>query len=69
MAEQKKDEKQENASTDTNKIAMETTGERAPRSDTDGNLEERAGEDYDDMDATSGAGGIGAGGGTSGVPT
>ena len=66
---QKDKKTEENEGTETNQIAMETTGERAPRSDTGGNLEERAGEDYDEMDSTSGAGGVGAGGGTSGVPT
>lgn len=69
MAEQEKEKTEPEASTDTHKIAMETTGELAPRSDQDGNLKKRACDDEDEMDATSGAGGIGAGGGTSGVPT
>ena len=68
MAEQNKDDKeQDNGGTETNQLAMETTGERAPRSDLGGNLEKRAGEDEneEDFDATSGAGGTTAGGGTS----
>ncbi|HEY0461301.1 MAG TPA: hypothetical protein VGC97_19350 [Pyrinomonadaceae bacterium] len=71
MAEHDKDAEEQDNSTDTYKIAMETTGETAPRSDLDGNLEKRAGEDEnsEDFDATSGAGGTTAGGGASGVPT
>ncbi|HEY8563321.1 MAG TPA: hypothetical protein VIL74_23285 [Pyrinomonadaceae bacterium] len=72
MAEQEKDgQERESEGTETNQLAMETTGERAPRSDLGGNLEERAGgnENDEEFDSTSGAGGTTAGGGTSGVPT
>ena len=72
MTEQKKNEKEESieGGTETYRIGKELTGdEHVPRSDHDGNLKERAGDSDDDFDATSGAGGIGAGGGTSGVPT
>jgi hypothetical protein len=71
MAEQKKPENEQNSGgTETYRIGKELTGDdQVPRSDQDGNLKERAGETDDDFDATSGAGGIGAGGGTSGVPT
>ncbi len=71
MAEQKKDDQEQTEGTETNQLAMETTGERAPRSDLGGNVAERAGEDEnaEDFDAASGAGGTTAGGGESGVPT
>ena len=71
MAQKEKEEREENEGTETNQLAMETTGERAPRSDLDGNLEKRAGDDEnaEDFDSTSGAGGTTAGGGESGVPT
>jgi len=66
----KKDQDETGGGTETARIGKEMTGdEQVPRSDQDGNLKERAGETGDDFDATSGAGGIGAGGGTSGVPT
>jgi hypothetical protein len=70
MAEQEKESKEErDEGTETYKIAQKTTGEKAPRSDLGGNLEERAGEADEDFDSTSGAGGTTAGGGTSGSTT
>lgn len=67
-------EKEENdaaaGGTERSRLARETTGEDAPNADR-GSLAAGIGrkDEKDDFDATSGAGGTTAGGGTSGVPT
>ena len=69
MGEPKIHEEDENAGTERSQFAEKTTGEPAENADTGSLAAVREREDGEDFDATSGAGGTGAGGGTSGVPT
>ena len=69
MGEPNKREEEGNAGTERSQFAEKTTGEFAENADKGALKAVREREDGEDFDATSGAGGTGAGGGTSGVPT